>query len=74
MLQGAGAGIVAVISGIIGLAIVAVIVSQNAQTPTILTSGGTALSGIISAAVSPVSGSSSTGFGSSPLSAGGQLA
>jgi PRD1 phage membrane DNA delivery len=72
MLQGAGAGIVAIVSGIIGLAIVAVIVSQNAQTGSVITSGGTALSSIIGAAVSPVSGSNT--FGAAGSSALGGLA
>lgn len=58
-----GAGVVAVVTGIIGLAMVAVIVSQNAQTSTVLTSGGTALSSIIGAAVAPVSNTSNQ-FGS----------
>lgn len=55
-----GGAIVAVIAGVIGLAIVAVIVSQNAQTPTIITNAGTALKGVIGAAVAPVSGGSTT--------------
>lgn len=56
-----GPAIVTIIAGVIGLAIVAVIVSKNAQTPTVLTSGGTALSSIIGAAVSPVTGSNNFG-------------
>lgn len=55
----------AVLAAIIGLAIIAVIVSKNAQTGTVLTSGGTALASVITAAVSPVSGASSS---LSPLS------
>jgi hypothetical protein len=46
------------LAAIIGLAIVAVLVSQNAQTGNVLTSGGTALSSVIQAAVSPVTGGS----------------
>jgi hypothetical protein len=53
-----GAGVAAAF----GLAIVAVLVSKNAQTGTVLTSGGTALSSIIQAAVSPVTGGGSTSF------------
>lgn len=56
-----GPTLVTIIAGVIGLAIVAVIVSKNAQTPTVLTSGGTALSSIIGAAVSPVSGGNTFG-------------
>lgn len=57
-----GPALVTIISSIIGLAIIAVLVSQRAQTGNVLTSGGTALSSVINAAVSPVSGTSS-GFG-----------
>lgn len=59
-----GGSVVAVIAAIIGLAIVAVIVSRNAQTPQVLKSAGDALSGVIRAAVAPVSGSNSFGSAS----------
>lgn len=68
-MQNIGAGVVAVIVGVIGVAMVAVIVSQNAQTSSVLQSGGTALSSIIGAAVAPVSGSNS--FGSTGSTVGG---
>ena len=55
--------IVAVISGIIGLAIVAVIVSQRAQTPQVIQSTGSALSSIIGAAVAPITSGGSNQFG-----------
>lgn len=55
-----GPAIVTIIAGVIGLAIVAVIVSKNAQTPQVLQGGGTALSQIIGAAVAPVTGSTNT--------------
>lgn len=55
-----GPAIVTIIAGVIGLAIVAVIVSQRAQTPQVFQAGGTALSQIIGAAVSPVTGSTNT--------------
>jgi hypothetical protein len=55
--------VVAVIAGVIGLAIVAVVVSKNAQTPTVVSSAGAALAQIIGAAVSPVAGSSTNQFG-----------
>lgn len=45
----------------IALATVAVIVSRNAQTPQVITAGGSAFSNILNAAVSPVSGSYSRG-------------
>jgi hypothetical protein len=53
--------IVAVITGIVGLAIVAVIVSRNAQTPAVLQSGGSALASVIGAAVAPVTSGASLG-------------
>ncbi len=62
---------VAVIGGLVTLAIIAVVVSRNAQTPTVLTSGGTALASIISAAVSPVTGSRSNTYGSVGQTIGG---
>lgn len=45
----------AILAAIIGLAIVAVLVSKNAQTGTVIGNAGTALSQVIGAAVSPVS-------------------
>ena len=55
---------VAVVTAIVGLAIVAVLVgSQN--TSTIISSAGTSLSSIINAAVGPATGSSNNLFGSS---------
>ena len=50
-----GRDLVAVLTAIIGLATLAVIVSKQANTSGVLTSGGTAFSSIIKAAVSPVS-------------------
>jgi glyceraldehyde-3-phosphate dehydrogenase/erythrose-4-phosphate dehydrogenase len=54
----------AVVTAIVGLAIVAVIVSKNAQAPQVLQAAGTALSGMISAAVAPVTQSNQLGTGS----------
>lgn len=56
---------------IIGLAIIAVLVSKQSQTGTVLQAGGTAFAQIIGAAVAPVTGNaglSGTGnlLGSSP--------
>lgn len=45
-----------IVAALIGLAIVAVIVSKNANTSSVVSAGGTALSSVIQAAVSPVSG------------------
>jgi hypothetical protein len=65
-----GPAFITVIGGIIGLAIVAVLVGQKAQTSNVLQAGGTMLSGIIGAAVAPVSGGSNQ-FGSTGTSIGG---
>ena len=59
-----GPGIITIVAGVIGLAIVAVLVSKNAQTSSVLTGAGTALSGVISSAVSPLSGTQASNFGS----------
>lgn len=59
-----GPGIVGIVAGIITLAIVAVIVSKNAQTSSVLTGAGTALSSVIGAAVQPVSSTGTNQFGS----------
>lgn len=56
--------IVTVIGGIIGLAVVAVLMSQKAQTSSVISSAGTALSSVIGAAVAPISNSQSNNFGS----------
>ena len=58
----------AVATAIVGVAIVAVLVSKNSQTGTVLTSAGTALSTAITAAVSPVTGSSGSFSGGAGLS------
>lgn len=56
--------IITVLTAIIGVAIVAVLVSKNAQTGNVLTAGGNAFSQILGTAVSPVTGQ---GIGSSLL-------
>lgn len=50
--------VTAIIAAVIGLAIVAVIVSKNAQTSSVIQAGGSALSSLIQAAVQPVSSTS----------------
>lgn len=56
-----GAGLVTVIASVIGLAIIAVLVSQRAQTADVFRSAGGALASVIGAAVAPVSGNNSFG-------------
>jgi hypothetical protein len=51
-----GASIATVIGLFVGLALTAVLVSKNANTSSVITSAGTAISNIIGAAVKPVSG------------------
>jgi len=48
--------ITTILAGAFTLAMVAVVFSKQAQTGTVLTQAGTALSSVIQAAVSPVSG------------------
>lgn len=48
--------IVGIATAIVGLAVVAVLVSQNAQTPKVIKAAGDALSADLKAAVSPVVG------------------
>jgi PRD1 phage membrane DNA delivery len=67
------AGLIAIVTGAIGLAIVAVLVSQRAQTPSVLSAAGDALSSVIGAAVSPVTGGSGSVFGSSGINAAGSF-
>jgi PRD1 phage membrane DNA delivery len=59
-----GPMVVTVIAGVLTLAMIAVIVGQKAQTSTVIQGAGTALSSVIAAAVAPVSGSTSSTFGS----------
>lgn len=47
--------LVTILSGIVGLAIIAVLVSNKAQTGNVVTDAGKAFSSIIGAAVKPVS-------------------
>lgn len=54
--------VVTVLTGIIGVAIVATLVSKNANTPQVLQAGGSAFSQSLGTALSPVTGGG--GFGS----------
>jgi hypothetical protein len=49
--------IVSIATAIVGVAIVSVLVSRNAQTPTVINAAGSAFSNALSVAVSPVTGS-----------------
>lgn len=50
--------IVSILVAVIGIAIVAVLVAKSANTAGVISSAGTAFTGILSAATKPVSGSS----------------
>lgn len=51
--------IVTIATAIVGVAILAVLVSRNAQTPAVLAAAGGAFSNALSTAVSPVTGAAS---------------
>lgn len=53
-----GSALTSIIMAVIGVAIIAVLVSQKAQTAGVLQAGGTAISNVLGAALSPVTGSS----------------
>jgi septal ring factor EnvC (AmiA/AmiB activator) len=61
---------IAVVGGVITLAMIAVAVSKNAQTSSVIQGAGTALSSVIGAAVAPVSGSTTNTFGSTTATGG----
>lgn len=50
------AGVVTVLTAIVGVAIIAVLVSRNAQTSQVISAGGQSFAQALSAAVSPVAG------------------
>jgi len=60
-------GFVTVLTAIIGVAIIAVIVSRNAQTPQVLQAGGSAFAAALGAATSPVTGGNLGFTGGMPL-------
>lgn len=55
-LDAVGSSIVSVLMAIIGVAIIAVLVSRQAQTSSVISAGGSAFSQILGAAISPVNG------------------
>jgi len=64
-------GIVTVATAIVGIAILAVLVSGHSQTAAVIKSAGNAFSGAIGAAVSPVVGGSASAFSNTLFSGGG---
>lgn len=57
--------VVTVLTAIVGVAIIATLVSKNAQTPQVIQAGGSAFSSALGTALSPVTGS---GFGGGGVS------
>jgi PRD1 phage membrane DNA delivery len=55
--------VVTVLTAIVGVAIIATLVSKNAQTPQVLQAGGQAFSAALGTALSPVTGGNFTGGG-----------
>ena len=70
--SGGTGAIVAIFGSLIGLAVIAVIVSQRAQTASILGALGSAAGTAIGAATAPVTGASSTTSSVTPLKLPGQ--
>jgi hypothetical protein len=63
-MSGFWTALVTVLTAIVGVAIVATLVSRNAQTPAVLNSFWGGFSNALTAATGPVTGASATGFGS----------
>lgn len=55
--------VVTVLLAIVGVSIIAVLVSRNANTTGVIASAGSAFSGALGTALSPVNGASSFGMG-----------
>ena len=62
----AGRAVIAVVSSVIGLAILSVILSARANTAGVIQAGGQALSGVLGAATAPVTGASVSSLPSVP--------
>lgn len=56
-------GIVAIITAVIGVAIIAVLVSKNAQTTGVISAAGQSFSSVLNTALSPVTNGVSGGLG-----------
>lgn len=61
MFSDLGTALVSVLMAVIGVAIIAVLVSSNAQTAAVLNAGGNAFSGVLGTALSPVTGGGALG-------------
>lgn len=56
-----GNALVSIIMAVIGVAIIATLVSRQAETANVLTAGGTAISKVLGSALSPVTGGGGVG-------------
>jgi hypothetical protein len=65
-MNGAVGAIVTIATAIVGVALLAVLVSKNAQTPQVVQAFGSAFSGALTAATGPVSGGFGGGSYTSP--------
>jgi hypothetical protein len=54
-----GRALIAIVSSIVGLSLVAVVLSTRSNTASVIGAGGTALASVLSAATAPVTGGSS---------------
>lgn len=68
-----GPTVITIITSIVGLAMLAVVLSQRAATSQVINSSGSALASVIGAAVAPLGGGNAgaTNFGSTSNSIGG---
>jgi hypothetical protein len=66
-MSGAMATGMAIITAIIGLAIISVLVSKSSNTVSVIQAGASGLGTILGAAVSPVTGTSTSGVGTGGL-------
>lgn len=62
-MNGVTGSIVTVLTAIVGVAILATLVSKRAQTPQVLESFGRSFSGMLNAATGPVTGTGGIGLG-----------
>jgi len=58
-----GAEVATIATAIVGVAILAVLVSKNANTANVIKSAGSSFSGALATAVSPITGSTFSGVG-----------
>lgn len=60
-------------TAVVGVAIIATLVSKNAQTSSVISSAGNAYAGVLSAALSPVTGSALGAFNNNNIAVNSNL-